>query len=88
MFKKNERIIVSDKGLPDSWAHIINNYKIYFVRNLPAFCGNFVEVLMEVEGESGVLRTFPRKNCFHMVDKSLPLDKRMEIFKQDYIIDN
>lgn len=84
MFKKNERIIVSDKGLPDSWAHIINNCKIYFVRYLPASCGNFVEILTEVEGESGILRVLPRKNCFHMVDSSIPLDKRMELFKRLY----
>lgn len=86
MFKKDERILVSNKGLPPAWEHIINNYPMYFVRYLPISCGSFVEVSVETEIGSS-RRALPGKNCFHMVDNNLPVNKRMELFVQDYIKD-
>lgn len=86
MFKKDERILVSNKGLPPAWEHIINNYPVHFVRYLSMSCGSFVEVSVETQMGSS-LRVLPRKNCFHMVDNNLPVNKRIELFRQDYIKD-
>lgn len=87
MFKKDERVFVSSNGLPPELGYIINDYPVYFVSYLPVSCGTFVEVSAKMKTES-IIRVLPRKNCFHMIDSSLPLDKRMELFAQDYIFGN
>lgn len=86
MFTKDERLLVSNKGLSPAWEYIINNYPVYFVRYLCMSCGNFVEVSVKTETGSS-LHVLPRKHCFHMVDNNLPVNKRMELFVQDYIKD-